>query len=260
MEHGGLQSHRLQGAHAANPQHDFLADPRVDVAAIQGVGDVAILRQYVVRYVGIQQVHGDASDAELPDLNEHLAGGQFHRDLQILALGVFHRFQGQSVKVVDRIAFLLPPVGIQELAEITLLVEQAEPDQGIVLVAGRLQMVAREDPQTAGVHRQALGQAVFRGEVGDQFAIGRRGTLADSRIVHSASRTVERQVALVGGGLLQRGLGNAAQQQHRIVPAFAPLDGIEAAEHRADHGFPTPDDVVGQLSQTRQRVGQAGAD
>ena len=128
VEHSGLEPHGLQGAHAADTKDDFLADPGVDIAAIKGIGDVAILRQHVVGNVGVQQVQGDTADAQFPDLNEHAAGGQFDRHLEIVAVGVLHGFQRQRVKVVHGIAFLLPSVGIQKLAEIALLVEQPQAD------------------------------------------------------------------------------------------------------------------------------------
>ena len=89
VEDGGLEAHRLQGAHAADAEHDFLADAGIDVAAVEGIGDVAILRQHVIGNVGVEQVQSDAADAELPHLNEHVAGGQFHGDLEIVAFGSF---------------------------------------------------------------------------------------------------------------------------------------------------------------------------
>ncbi len=150
---------------------------------------------------------------ELPDLDEDVAGGQFDRDFEILAVGVLHGHQRQGVEIVHRIAFLLPSVGIEELAEIALLIEQPEADQGIVLVAGRFQMVAGENAEAAGIDRQALGEAVFGGEIGDQFAVGGRGGLAHARVVGGAGGAIQGQVAGIGGGLLQRGLGNAAQHR-----------------------------------------------
>ena len=86
----GLRPIALQRAHAADAQHDLLADARVDVAAVERIGDVAILRQHVLRNVGVEQVQRDAADVELPDLDVDVAGGQLHGDLQIVAVGVFH--------------------------------------------------------------------------------------------------------------------------------------------------------------------------
>src|ERR1035438_2877608 len=89
------------------------------------------------------------------------------------------------------IAFLLPSVGIQKLPEIALLIEQPEADQWIVLVAGRLQVVAGEDPQAARVHRQALSEAILGGKICDQLAIGRGRTLAHPGIVGCTSRAIQ---------------------------------------------------------------------
>ena len=129
VEHRGSQAHSLQGAHAADSQHDLLADARVDIAAVQRIGDIAILRQNILGNVGVQQVQRDAAHAQLPHLDEDVAGGQLDRDLQILAFGIFYREERQRVEIVDRVAFLLPSVGIQKLAEIALLIKQAKADQ-----------------------------------------------------------------------------------------------------------------------------------
>ncbi len=79
VEDGGLEAHGLQGAHAADAEDDFLADAGVDVAAVERIGDVAVLRQHVIGDVGVEQVEGDAADVELPDLDEDVAGGQLDR-------------------------------------------------------------------------------------------------------------------------------------------------------------------------------------
>src|SRR5258705_10715033 len=71
----GFQTHRLKRAHAADSQHNFLADARVDVPAIERVSDVAILRQLVFGNIRIQEVEGDASYLDLPDLDVNIAGG-----------------------------------------------------------------------------------------------------------------------------------------------------------------------------------------
>ena len=112
--------------------------------------------------------------------------GSFTETLRSLPVRVFHGFERQGVEIVDGIAFLLPAVGVQILPEVALLVEQADADQRIVLVAGGLQVVAGEDAQAAGIDRQALGEAVLGGEIGDQLAVGRRGALAHARIVSVA--------------------------------------------------------------------------
>ena len=92
VEDGGLETHRLQGAHAADAQHDFLADARVDVAAVEGIGDVAILRQTFSGMLVSSRYSVMRPTSELPDLNEHVAGGQLDRDLEIVAFARLSRF------------------------------------------------------------------------------------------------------------------------------------------------------------------------
>ena len=52
----GFRPMAFERAHAADAQHDLLADARIVIAAVERIGDVAILRQHVFRDVGIQQV------------------------------------------------------------------------------------------------------------------------------------------------------------------------------------------------------------
>ena len=174
VEDGGLEAHRLQGAHAADAEHDLLADAGIDIAAVERIGDIAILRQNIFGDVGIEQIERDAAHVEPPDLNVDLAGGQPDGDLKVLPGGVLNGHERQRVEVVDGIALLLPSIGIEVLAEVTLLVEQTQADQRIVLIAGRFQMVAREHAQAAGIDRQAFGESVFGGKVGHRACLARR--------------------------------------------------------------------------------------
>ena len=132
VEDGGLQTHGFERAHAADAEHDLLADARVVIAAVERIGDVAVLRQDVLGDVGIQQVERDAADFDVPDLDERFAGGQLDRDLKILAGGILDGLDGQSVEIVDRVALLLPSVGVEELAEVALLIEQPEADERVI--------------------------------------------------------------------------------------------------------------------------------
>ena len=71
------------------------------------------------------------------------SGGQLHLHLQLVAVRVEYLFDRQRVKIVDRIALLLPAIGIQRLLVIALLVQQADADQRAVRIARSLQMIAR---------------------------------------------------------------------------------------------------------------------
>ena len=59
----GSNAQLLERAQAADAEHDLLADALVDIAAIELVGDVAVLAGPVLRDVGVEQVERDAADS-----------------------------------------------------------------------------------------------------------------------------------------------------------------------------------------------------
>ena len=87
--------------------------------------------------------------------------GQVDRDPDAL-----DQLEGHGVRVEDRVALLLPAVGVELLAEVALPVHQADAGQGDAEAAGRLQVVAGQDAEAARVLGQGLGDAELGGEVG----------------------------------------------------------------------------------------------
>jgi hypothetical protein len=90
------------------------------------------------------------------------AAGQGEADPGGTAVGLPELGDGQLVGVEDRVVLLLPAVPGQGLPEVAVPVQQADPDQRHAEVAGRLQMVAGEDAEAAGV----LGQRGRDAELG----------------------------------------------------------------------------------------------
>ncbi len=66
---------RAQRAHAADAEHDLLLDAGRAVAAVEPVGDVAVVRRVLLE-VGVEQIEPDVADPRLPDLDLHGAAGQ----------------------------------------------------------------------------------------------------------------------------------------------------------------------------------------
>ncbi len=62
----------------------------------------------------------------------------------------------------------LPAVAGERLAEVARAIEQSDADDRDAEVAGRLQVIAGEDAEPAGVLRQHLGDAELGREVGDR--------------------------------------------------------------------------------------------
>ncbi len=125
----------LQRSQTADPQHDLLSDARVDVAAVERIGDITVGRVRIFGDVGIEQVQLHPPDVDVPDLDPDGSGRQFDRELHVAAVRSLHRPHRQGVEVVHRIPFELPSVGIQDLLVVSLLVEQSDADEWHVGVA-----------------------------------------------------------------------------------------------------------------------------
>ena len=154
----------LQRPDAADAEQDLLAQPVLGVAAVEPVGDTADLVA-VLLDVGVEEVQGHPADVRLPQLGHQreLVGGEVDLDPDALAAGERH-----DVGVEQRVALLLPAVGVEALAEVAVPVEQAHTDQRHAQVARRLEVVAGQHAQAAGVLGDGLGDAELGREVGHQ--------------------------------------------------------------------------------------------
>ena len=133
--------------------------------------------------------------------------GSSHVNDLLLAVGIVGGLDGQRVEIVFEVAFLLPAVGVQVLAEIAELIEQRHADERQVEIARRLHVIARKHAEAAGIDRQAFGESVLGGEVGDQLAVrfGRLpAPLAHVRVEALAGQLILRDIARIGRRALQR--------------------------------------------------------
>ena len=67
---GRRDAERAEGADAADPEDDFLLQPRFAIAAVETRRQVAILRS-VLFEAGVEQVQVDAAYRHLPDVGQH---------------------------------------------------------------------------------------------------------------------------------------------------------------------------------------------
>ena len=115
---------RPQGAHPADPEEDLLAHAVLGVAGVEAVGHrpgggVVLLD------VGVEQVELHATDHRPPQLGDQRRAGQVDRDP-----GAVDPVESHRVGVEAGVALLLPAVGVELLAEVALLVEEAHADEG----------------------------------------------------------------------------------------------------------------------------------
>ena len=99
-------------------------------------------------------------DAPHPDL--HVDAGEIDDDLHP------GRLHAERRRVDAGVGLLLPAVGVEVLMEVALGVQQPDADEWHAEVGGRLQVVAGEHPEPAGVLRERLGDAELGREVGDE--------------------------------------------------------------------------------------------
>ena len=158
VEHLRVQTECAQRAHAADAEHDLLAQAVLDVAAVEPVGDAGGLRAVGVgrrcragtagsgRRRRCQIATGDVLAA---DLEADLQPGRRHR---------------QPVRVLRGEALVLPAVGVEALAEVALGGR-----------AGRCRRAARRDrpPPSGGRRRGCRGRPSTAASVSLKAELGR---------------------------------------------------------------------------------------
>ena len=142
VEHRRLQTHRLQRSQSADSEHDLLPDAHVIVAAIELIGDVAVIRLIVFRDVGVKKVKLDPADLHVPDLDPDHRRWRPDADFQFRPVRLQNRQNRKGVEVVLGVLFRLPSIGVQRLLQIAFLIKQADPYQRQIRVACALHVIA----------------------------------------------------------------------------------------------------------------------
>jgi hypothetical protein len=129
--------------------------PQAELArpAIQALAQLAI-GGIVLRQVGVEQIHGYATDHHAPgaDADGPAAGG--HRRETRLAVVAEHTVEGRERRVEPLVGVRLPAVEPQALIEVPARVQQPDADQRRAQVGCGLAVVSRQDAEPAGVDRQ----------------------------------------------------------------------------------------------------------
>ena len=253
----GSMSERPQGPDAADAEDDLLAQAVVLVAAVQAIGDGDAVGR-VAGHLGVEQVQPDAPDVGPPHVGAHRIAGEVDGDLDA-GVGQAER---SGVELDD--ALLLPPVAVEALAEVALRVQQADADERHAEVRRRLEVVAGEDTQPAGVLGEGLADAELRREVGDGAQRRARARVEprggrQRRAQAAGHRAEVVDDAGVGGQLGQPSRARGAQHLGRVGDAGAPPR-PQPPEQPGRLLIPRPVEVRRQLRQRSQRGGQGGQD
>jgi hypothetical protein len=215
---------------------------------------VQVARRVVLEHVGVEQQDRHTPDLRHPDAQRHRAAGQRNVDPQRLAPGSGHRQHRQAAKIVVGIEVLLAAVGVDRLPEVAAPVHQADADERDPQVAGGLAVIARKDPQPAGVDPEALVPAELGRQVGDRPARERGIVLVEPRRVASGQVPIElahdvviaRHEALVLDERIPD-VGLGPEEQIDGVARADPSRRIDRAEEEMGAGGPGPPEVVGEV-------------
>ena len=255
-----------EGADAADAEQHLLAEAVLLLAAVQAVGDLAVLVG-VALDVGVQEQQRHAADAGDPDAGEQVgAAGHLDRDGGAGAVVLAQEGQRQLVGVEDRVGLLLPALTRERLLEVARLVEQAHADQRDAEVRGGLEVVTGEDAEAAGVLREHRGDAELRREVADRA--GR--VVAGLALVPAVGGEVGVEVGLGGAQPLDEPVvlgqlgpavaADGAEEAHRVVADGVPRLRVDRGEDVLRRGVPGPPQVARQVRQWLEHRGEDGTD
>ena len=174
--------------------------------------------------------------------------------------------QRQLVGVEDGVALLLPAVAVERLLEVAVAVEQADADERDAEVGGRLEVVAGEDAEPAGVLRQHRGDAELGREVRDRAGRVGAGLAGVPAVLGEVALEVRVRGVEAGAevGVVDQRVeplaADGAEEPDRVAGHVAPDLRVDAREHVLRRGVPRPAQVAGQDGQGSQRLGQDRAD
>ena len=261
---------QAQRPHAAHPEEHLLLQAQLAAAAVQALGDAAA-GVVVGVDVGVEEEQRHAADLGAPHVGLELtAAGEVDRDDGCPAVLLAQQRQREPVGVEDGVVLLLPAVAVEALAEVAGLVEQADADDRHADVARRLEVVAGEDAEAAGVLRQGRGDAELGAEVGDGRGDAAVGLLTAPLLVPAVLDEVAVEGLLRPGHPLEEGRvagealellgGDGREHGDGVMAHGGPALRVDGLEQVAQRGVPAPPQVHREVAERGDGGGQDGAD
>ena len=258
----GIDAERLQRAHAADAEDDFLLDAGLAVAAVQPRRQLAVPGRVLFER-RVEQIQRDAAEPQAPHRDQHGAIAERHRRDARLAVRRQRRFDRRVGPVEPLVAFFLPAFRGHVLVEVALRIHEADADQRHAEIARLLAVIAGEGAEAAGVDRQRLVQRELRREVGDRLPAEMREMVRPPRIPggagivqHGDGPIVEAQEFRVGRGGFELRARDDPEHAHRVVGGRAPQRVVEPPEHLSRLAVPAPPQIHGELVETVDAFGK----
>ncbi len=252
-----------QQSPAADAERQFLPQAHLRVPAVEFGRDAPVVGR-VGGVVCVEQKQRDRTDARTPRAQQHVAAGQRNGDAGGRAVRAGHAFERQDIRVDERMVLALRPRLVEVLPKIAAGIQEPYGNDRDAELAGRLQVIAREDPEAARVDREHLREPELHAEVrdGTQLAAG-----AGRR--KPAWRGIERGAG--GHDLVQQGAeANVARErrpalrcrrrQHQLRVAGAlPHGRVDRAPQRVRRVQPGPAQVQCETDQrSKRRIERGG--
>src|SRR5207249_543703 len=149
------------------------------VARVETRGDQPVFG-IVLGQTGVEKEERDAPDPRDANQEPHGPAAEVEHDDGRSSVRGLRKTDGQLVRIEFRVLLSLPPVGVEQLSEISFAIEEADAHERQLQVARGLQDVARENPEAARVDRKRFGQSELRRKISDSISAG--GQAADSRV------------------------------------------------------------------------------
>ncbi len=149
-----------------SPSASSCCKPDFRSAAVQLAGDSAVGGE-IRRVVRVEQVELHAADLDLPCAQPERIAGQHDLQPQPFAVRLPQRRDRQLAGIVVGEQRPLRAVPVNQLPEISLLIEQPDGDHRHAEIARRLELVAGHVAEAAGVDRQRFAQHELHAEIGD---------------------------------------------------------------------------------------------
>ena len=119
--------------HAADAEHDLLAHPHLEVAAIKLSSNQSVLGA-VFRDVGIEEIETYPANAQFPKSGKNFAIQNWHRNEQI-RVAAMHFADRQVIKVLIQVDRCLNAVLVDLLPEIAVPIEQTNRNEIQIKIA-----------------------------------------------------------------------------------------------------------------------------
>ena len=244
------QRERPDRPDAADAEDELLVQPHLATADVEDVRDRPVL-DGVLGDVGVEQQDRHAADLGKPDRHGQVAPGKLDPDGQRQAVLVLDARERQAREVVVGVVVLLVAVRVDRLAEVALPIEQPDAEERQRHVAGRLHVVAGEDPEAARVDAERLVDAVLGAEIRDRTVelVAVPALEPVPRAVGHVAIELGQDVLVFGEELLvveEAGpLRRTADDRDRVAIAV-PGRPVDEAPQVAGPRIPCPAEVVGE--------------